>query len=116
MYTLDNCTCKLFPPHHLIHIDENIQEHIRILNDKGYRTIHCCEGHEIGSNTYISFAMNYFGDIKAPKHFVYKKNGTIVTHSYPSKLTKEELEESKKRNLELLLEWCNQLPNLRTEN
>jgi len=116
MHTLDNCICKLFPPHNLIHIDKNIQEHVRILNDKGYRTMYCCECHESGSNTYIAFIMDYFKDIKPPKHFVYKKNRTIVNHSYSSKLTREEFEELKKKNLESLLEWCNQLPNLRTEN
>ena len=116
LYTLDNCTCELFPPYHLIHIDKNIQEHIRILNDKGYRTMYCCEGYGTNSNTYIAFAMDYFKDIVAPNGFKYDKKRTIVTHSYSSKLTKEEVEENKKKNLLSLLEWCNNLPNLNVEN
>lgn len=114
--TLDNCTCELFPPYYLIHIDENIQEHIRILNDKGYRTMYCCEGHGVGSNTYISFAMDYFKDITAPKGFKYDKKRTMVTHSYSTKLTEEKAEELKKNNLESLLEWCKQLPYQNMEN
>ena len=114
--TLDNCTCELFPPYHLIHIDKNIQEHIKILNDKGYRTMYCCEGHGVSSNTYISFAMDYFKDIKAPKGFRYDKKRTMITYSYSTKLTKEESEELKKKNLESLLEWCKQLPSQNMEN
>jgi hypothetical protein len=115
--TLDNCTCDLFPPYHLILIDRNIQEHIRILNEKGYRTTACCEGHrEVCLNTYIAFANNYFGDIKAPDGFEYDKQRRIVTYTYSKKLTKEEMEELKKEKLNKLLKWCNDLPNLSIEN
>lgn len=116
LYTLDKCTCELFPPYHLINIDKNIQEHIRILNKKGYRTMYCCEGHGIGSNTYITFAMDYFKDIIMPKNFKYDKKRTMVTYSYSTKLTEEKAEELKKENLALLLEWCKNLPNLSMEN
>ena len=105
---LNNCTCELFPPYHLILIDKNIQEHIRILNEKGYRTTGCCEGH---GNTYIAFANDYFKDVEAPSGFKYHKNKRMFSHSYSSKLTKEEARELKKEKLEVLLEWCKSLPN-----
>lgn len=109
---LNKCTCKLYPPYHLIMIDKNIQEHIRILNEKGYKTMYCCEGHGVSTNTYIAFAMNYFSNINAPDGFKYDKKKTIITYSYPSKLTKEEAKELKQKKLELLLEWCKSLPNI----
>ena len=42
---LNKCVCKNYPPKELIHIDKDIQEHIRILNQKGYLTKYCCAGH-----------------------------------------------------------------------
>lgn len=113
---LEDCICKLFPPYHLIHIDRNIQEHIRILNKKGYRTIYCCEGHDAGSNTYIIFARDYFKDIAMPNNFKYIKNKNMINYSYSSKLTIEKIEELKKKNLKILLEWCKKLPDLKELN
>lgn len=115
--TLDNCTCDLFPPYHLIFIDKNIQEHIRILNEKGYRTTACCEGHrEVCINTYIAFANDYFKDTSAPDGFEYDKKRRVVTYTYSMKLTEEKMEELKKEKLRALLEWCNNLPNRNMEN
>lgn len=116
-HTLNNCTCSLFPPYHLIFIDKNIQEHVRILNEKGYRTIGCCEGHDKGCvNTYIAFAKDYFNDADVPEGFVYNKRRRMVTCSYSTKLTKKDMEDIKKKKLESLLEWCNGLPKQNTEN
>ena len=115
--TLDNCTCETFPPYHLIFIDKNIQEHIRILNSKGYFTTNCCEGHRIRCiNTYISFADNYFKETDTPDGFKYDKKRYMVTYTYSTKLKEEKMEEIKKEKLETLLKWCNSLPNRRTEN
>lgn len=116
LYTLDKCVCDLFPPHHLIHIDENIQEHIRILNKKGYKTKYCCEGHGVGTNTYILFIMDYFKDIDMPDNFKYVKSKRLLTYSYSTKLTKEKAEKLKKENLKLLLEWCENLPDKSVKN
>ena len=117
MNTLDNCTCDLFPPYHLIFIDKNIQEHIRILNKKGYRTTACCEGHkEVCITTYIAFAKNYFDDIGIPNGFKYNKKRKMIAYTYSTKLTEEKMEELKKENLKTLLEWCNSLPNRSTED
>ena len=81
--TLDNCICEMFPPYHLIFIDKNIQEHIRLLNEKGYRTMACCEGHkEVCLNTYISFANDYFKDVTTPEGFKYDKKRRMITYTY----------------------------------
>lgn len=115
--TLDNCICELFPPYHLIFIDKNIQEHIRLLNAKGYRTTACCEGHrEVCINTYIAFADNYFKDVGTPEGFKYDKKRRMVTYTYSMKLAEEKMEELKKEKLAVLLEWCKSLPSRDMEN
>lgn len=115
--TLDNCTCKLFPPYHLIFVDENIQEHIRILNEKGYRTTACCEGHmEVCINTYIAFADDYFKGVDKPHGFKYIKKRRMISYTYSTRLKKEKMEEIKREKLETLLEWCKSLPNRNMEN
>lgn len=109
---LNKCTCDLFPPYHLIFIDKDIQEHIRILNEKGYKTTACCEGHmRTCLITYIAFPNHYFNNVNMPDGFIYDSKRKIIKCNYPTKITKENFEELKKANLEILLEWCNSLPN-----
>lgn len=116
-HTLNNCICELFPPYHLTFIDKNIQEHIRILNEKGYHTIGCCEGHrKVCINTYIAFPQDYFKKIDIPEGFKYDKKRRIISFTYSTKLTKENMEELKKEKLAVLLEWCKSLPNRNMEN
>lgn len=111
-YTLNKCICKLFPPYHIIFIDKNIQEHIRILNKKKYHTTGCCEGHrEVCINTYIAFADDYFKDVGTPEGFKYDKKRRMITYTYSIKLSEEEMEELKKEKLAVLLEWCKSLPS-----
>lgn len=111
MNVLNKCTCELFPPYYLIHIDKNIQEHIRILNERGYHTIYCCEGHRGRCiNTYITFADDYFLEIGTPKGFKYDKKRRTITYTYSPKLTKEKMEELKTEKLNILLEWVKSLP------
>ena len=115
--TLNNCTCKLFPPYHLIFIDKNIQEHIRILNEKGYRTTACCEGHRTKCiNTYISFSEDYFNNIGTPEGFKYDKKRKTITYTYSMKLSEEKMEELKSEKLLILSEWIKNLPNRNVEN
>ena len=115
-YTLNKCICDLFPPYHLILIDQNIQEHIRILNEKGYYTMACCEGHMKDCvGIYISFVDNYFVDTGVPEGFKYDKKRKIVSY-YSKKLTKEKAEEIKTEKLNTLLEWCKSLPNKNNKN
>ena len=115
--TLDNCSCHVFPPYHLTLIDRNIQEHIRILNEKGYRTTACCEGHrEVCLSTYVAFANNYFDDTSVPDGFKYDEKGQMIIYTYSTKLTGEKMEEIKKEKLTTMLEWCKKLPNRNMEN
>jgi len=115
--TLDKCTCDIFPPYHLIFIDRNIQEHIRILNEKGYRTTGCCEGHRtVCINTYIAFPKDYFKEIGTPEGFKYDKKRRMITYTYSMKLTKEEMEELKAEKLKILLDWVKGLPNRNIKN
>ena len=109
--TLNNCTCDLFPPYYTIFIDKNIQEHIRILNEKRYHTMACCEGHRtVCLNTYIAFADDYFVDTELPEGFEWDKKRRIITYTYSMKLTVEQMQELKREKLETLLKWCKSLP------
>ena len=115
--TLDNCICELFPPYHLIFIDKNIQKHIRILNEKGYRTMGCCEGHRIRCiNTYITFVEDYFKEIGTPDGFKYDKKRRTITYTYSPKLAEEKMENTKAEKLAVLLKWVDSLPNRNIEN
>lgn len=110
--TLDNCICELFPPYHTIFIDKNIQEHIRLLNGKRYRTTGCCEGHKkVCLNTYITFADSYFEEADLPNGFKYDKKKRMIHCNYLLKLSEEEMENVKKEKLKTLLEWCKNLPS-----
>lgn len=114
-HTLNKCTCDLFPPYHLILIDSNIQEHIRILNEKGYHTMGCCEGHKkVCVSTYISFARDYFKGIDMPEGFKYNEKKKMIAYVYSTKALRNNMEEIKKEKLEILLEWCKSLPNRNT--
>lgn len=113
MNTLDGCDCELYPPYYLIHIDKNIQEHIRILNKKGYRTVYCCEGHSRGSNTYITFFNDYFEYIDTPVGFKYDRKRKTITYTYRMSMTEEKIEKLKTEKLSILLEWAKSLPDRR---
>ena len=111
--TVNKCTCELYPPYSLIFIDRGIQEQIRILNNKGYATRGCCEGHYKGHciSTYIAFPMDYGFDesIKIPEGFKYHKNRRMIYYDYSQKLSEEAMEELKNEKLNTLLMWCNDL-------
>lgn len=110
--TINKCTCDLFPPYHLILIDENIQEHVRILNQKGYHTTGCCEGHDkVCISTYIAFAKDYFKDTDIPEGFKYNRKKRIINYTYSTKAKRDKMKELKQEKLEVLLEWCKSLPN-----
>ena len=63
---LDKCICITFPPYYMTWIDVKIQEHVRILNKKGYFTKFSCEGHSKYNKTYILFVYDYVRFPKAP--------------------------------------------------
>ena len=112
--TLPKCKCEL-RPYFLIMIDNGIQEHIKLLNTKGYKTTGSCESHEkICNNIYISFNKDYgFNtNISLPNDFKFIKNKYAITFEFPKHLTKEEKNELKTIKLNELLKWCNELPSL----
>ena len=111
---LPNCECEVNMPYTLLFIDEKIQEHIRLLNRKGYMTSGCCESHydrENGTNIHISFTMlpkkEYLDTL--PKGFKYYKPDAIICYISP-KHTKAEFEEIKTQKLSELLDWVKSLP------
>lgn len=112
--TLDKCQCDS-KSYSLINIDRNLQEHIRILKRKGYSTLNCCEGHYNNVNTiYIQFAKEYgFGDkIVLPYNFRYVKSHRIIEYKYSKTLSVELFEKVKTEQLNILLDWCNNLSDI----
>lgn len=112
--TLDKCKCDCNLPYYLIWVDKGIQEHVKVLNQKGYRTNDSCESHSKYMNMYISFVCDYgFGDtLPLPNGFKRMKKNGAVSVLYNNKITDEEFEMQKKEHLNNLLEWCNSLPNV----
>lgn len=110
-YTPRECVCER-APWELVCIDRNIQEHIRILNQKGYKTEYCCESHSKYENLYISFYDDYgLGDaVTLPDGFKFNKRGKYIEYLYNRKITDQEFEKQKKEQLAILLEWCIGLP------
>ena len=108
---LENCKCK-FAPWSLMMVDENIQEVIRILNQKAYITNGCCESHYDGNPIlYVSFIEPY--NIGLPEGFAFSKQKTCIDYVFKKKelTTKEKYEELKAKKLNALLEWAKSLPD-----
>jgi len=117
-HTLDECTCEIYPPYHLMFIDRRIQEHVRVLNSKGYLTTGCCEGHtETCVSTYISFAREFFqDDSELPEGFKYHKKKRMVFHEYKIRhLSHEAFELEKDYHIAKLLEWCRNLSPIESD-
>lgn len=109
------CVCDSFgKPQYLIRIDKSMQKHVKMLNDKGYVTVGCCESHNKYMNMHIGFNMDYgFGkDIAIPDGFVIMKRPFAVSYSYDYKISDEEFENKKIEMLDVLWEWCCSLPDL----
>lgn len=107
---VNKCTCKFFPPTSLIFIDQRIQEHIRILNEKGYKTIGCCESHYKGICVSIYVAFGQHWDFKTmPAGFFYDRRRRMIVHDYDKKLTEEEFNTEKEICIATFLEWCKSL-------
>lgn len=107
----NDCSVPVYDEVKCICIDKSIIEHIRILNNKGYRTLQCCEGHMVGNNLYISFSGNNYGfgsDVDLPKGFVLAGNNNVIQHIFISEKDFNE----KEKYLSILLEWCNSLEDL----
>lgn len=114
--TLNKCTCKIFPPYTLTWIDRPIQEHIRILNNKGYGTGGCCESHYNGDciTLYISFFDEYglknMTESELPKGFKYNSKRRDIYHDFSKNISEEEYNQKKEVLIADLLKWCKELP------
>lgn len=111
---MDKCTCEIYPSYYLCWIDKEIQNHIRILNEKGYETKYSCESHNPRNIIYVNFYDNHdIGtNIEIPEGFKYIKSRKQLEHGYNKKLSQEDFEAEKKKHLDILLEWCEKLPDL----
>lgn len=118
-YTLDKCECLSFPHYSIKWIDKGIQEHVRVLNKKGYKTEYSCESHVPRDEIYLVFASWGRGledDIEMPEGFKYDKTDRVMRYKYgknakdTKKISAEEFEVKKKKALNDLLEWCKALP------
>ena len=108
---IDCCTCDS-RSWYAIQIDRNIQEHIRILNTKGYKTQYCCESHKPTENMYVTFYTDYgIGKtIALPEGF--KKHSNGVSWICKTKASEEDYLRQKQKHLESLLSWCEDLPKI----
>lgn len=114
---LPNCTCPgNMPPYQLLWIDKEIQEHIKILNEKGYSTSYSCESHSPRGTTHIIFnsSKNPSKEVPLPEGFIWHDKYNKLYAEYDKKMPLEDYELNKKNNLDSLLEWCNKLPNNNT--
>ena len=114
---LNKCTCKHLP-RDLIHIDVDMQECIRVLNKKGYKTIYCCASHleaykkhgfseiYLGFVNWIDIGNEYPNSFKKDKN----KYDNFIRYHYAKNLSDEEFTNTKNEQLQLLLNWCNSLP------
>ena len=112
LQSLDKCNCK-YNSELLIHIDRNIQDQIRQLNLKGYRTLYCCESHygEV-SDLYITFVDNCFDENTViPDGFKYSQRQRTLRHTFSKKLTQQQFETEKQKHLDILINWIESLPN-----
>jgi hypothetical protein len=95
-------------------IDRNIQEHIRILNEKRYKTCYCCEGHydPICASIYISFANDYKVNENSiiPDGFRLSNKNRTLTYTFKRRISEEEFQTIKEQKLKELLEWSKNLP------
>ena len=101
---LNECTCET-KPWHLVQIDPMIQDSVRILNEKGYFTRYCCEGHCVGEGMYIKFGISWMLD-SVPDGFEYKSKDNIIRHVFT-----DDADYAKKvLYAEKLLYWAENLP------
>lgn len=83
-------------------IDNNIVDNIILLNNKGYKTVACCEGHKESKifDLYIMF-MNEL-NVEVPEPFKLSKNKKILRFTKNSeKITDEQIKELR----EILHKW-----------
>ena len=100
---INKCKCKI-QSYYLIMIDYPLQEIIKTLNNKGYKTISCCAGHKAKSCLFVMFAKP-IGSL--PVGFVMDKNNCI---RYWFK-DKSDYKAEQEKALQSLKNWCENLEN-----
>jgi len=104
---INKCICEIYPPYTLILIDENMQEVIKKLNEKGYKTRYSCESHyEYTYNIYIKFWRRYIFK-NLPEGFIYKDN--TIEHIIKNFKNEKDFNQEKEKYLDILKEWVNKL-------
>ena len=105
---INKCRCKLFPPYTLILIDLGMQEIIRSLNNKGYKTVYSCESHYTYTFAiYIRFAKDYKFKI-IPDGFK-KSDSVTIEHMIKNTNNEKSFNEEKEKYLDILTKWVDSL-------
>ena len=100
---------------YIVDIDEEILPHIMLLNNKGYATQYCCQGHLNNSvaRLYILFEnIYYFDDL--PKGFIEEDptgNRTCISFEPKSKNNKQKYKELLKARINLY-DWIYKLDDI----
>lgn len=103
---VENCTCAILP-FSLLQLDKKIWPVIKLLNEKGYYTEDCCEGHvDAGDKIYISFRKKYKTNIPLPKGF--EGDMSVIFAKITGKST-EAKKRKKRQLLNKLYEWADSL-------
>ena len=90
-------------------IDKKLQEPIRILNQKGYRTWACCEGHNADEEIYIRLLVtDEMMKNKLPDGFWIDKK-EFIRCRIPKNC--EDIEQFKDNKISDLKSWILKLPN-----
>ena len=96
-------------------MDKDIQEHIKILNKKNYRTKFCCASHDKSLYIHIVFSFNYFKNYNEnlPKDFKYDDKKFLLYYDVKCKnMSIEQINEKRKLALNELLDFCKSLEKL----
>ena len=110
---IENCICEV-QPWNLIMVDVNMQEIVRTLNGKGYKTTSCCESHFGDTlNLYISFVCDY--GITTPDGFNWKNRDNCIIYSFKKAdvSSEEKYNNLKSEKLETLRKLAESLPSIK---
>ena len=116
---LTECTCRSLP-WDLIQIDEAIQDHVRLLNEKGYHTSGSCEGHFKDGRADLTLQIILARDNEdifppLPEGFSFRTSQGITSINYTYQcarhlpVVEEEFEKEKEYATKTLLNWLEDL-------
>ena len=105
----ESCTCSMLP-FSLIQLEKNMWPIIKTLNEKGYRTEECCEGHVgLSDKIYISFWKKYKTKKPLPKGF---SSGSSILIADITGNSIEAKKRKKRQLLNNLSAWADSLEKL----